>query len=149
MFRSLITFLKLPFKIKFLALEVFLELNLACLQLKTKEFKNLAKTLGESERESSQDQLPIANEIKLLKRLIFRIAELLPWKCVCFPQAIAGQRILNKKKLTSTLYLGLKKEDGEMKAHAWLRHQQYIVTGDNGIEKYTVINSFTHEVSDD
>jgi len=149
MFRSLITFLKLPFKIKFLALEVFLELNLACLQLKTKEFKNLAKTLGESERESSQDQLPIANEIKLLKRLIFRIAELLPWKCVCFPQAIAGQRILNKKKLTSTLYLGLKKEDGEMKAHAWLRHQQYIVTGDNGIEEYTIINSFTHEVSDD
>ena len=149
MLRSLLTFLKLPFKIKFLALEVFLELNLACLQLKTQEFKNLAKTLGESESESSQGESPISNEIKLLKRLILRIAELLPWKCVCFPQAIAGQRILNKKRLTSTLYLGLKKEDGEMKAHAWLRHQQYIVTGDNGIEEYTIINSFTHEVSDD
>lgn len=149
MLRSLLTFLKLPFKIKFLALEVFLELNLACLQLKTQEFKKLAKTLGESESESPQNESPIANEIKLLKRLILRIAELLPWKCVCFPQAIAGQRILNKKRLTSTLYLGLKKEDGEMKAHAWLRHQQYIVTGDNGIEEYTIINSFTHEVSDD
>ncbi|MDD7987004.1 lasso peptide biosynthesis B2 protein [Lentisphaera marina] len=149
MFRSFITFIKLPFRIKFLALEVFLELCLACLQLKSQEFKVLAKSLGESEKESSKEEKTIPDEIKFLKRLILRIADLLPWKCVCFPQAIAGQRILNKKKLASTLYLGLKKEDGDMKAHAWLRYQQYIVTGDNGIEQYTIINSFTHEVLND
>jgi hypothetical protein len=149
MFRSFITFLKIPFRIKFLAFEVFLELSLACLQLKSQEFKVLAKTLGESEKESCKEEQVISDEIKFLKRLILRIAELLPWKCVCFPQAIAGQRILNKKKLPSTLYLGLKKDNEEMSAHAWLRHQQYIVTGDNGIEDYTIINSFTHEVADD
>ncbi|WDE98830.1 lasso peptide biosynthesis B2 protein [Lentisphaera profundi] len=148
MLRSLLTFIKLPMKIKLLALEVFLELCLACMQLKSQEFKTLAGKFGEKESESSKASREISPEIKMTKRLIFRIAELLPWKCVCFPQAIAGHRILNKKNLSSTLYLGLLKEKGEMKAHAWLRHHQYIVTGDNGIEQYTVINSFTHEPHD-
>ena len=144
MLSSIITFVKLPFSIKLLAFEVTLELTLACIQLKSHEFKDLAKKLGESESECPKVDSPPTQETRYLKGLIRRIADLLPWRCVCFPQAIAGQRILNKKDIPSTLYLGLLKEGGEMKAHAWLRTGQYIVTGDNGISKYTIINSFTH-----
>ena len=146
MLKSIITFCKLPLKIKLLSFEVFLELTLACIQLKTHEFKELAAKLGSSKAESSQKPIEPTQEMRYLKGLIPRIAELLPWRCVCFPQAIAGQKILNKKNIPSTLYLGLQKEDEEMKAHAWLRAGQYIVTGDNGIHRYTIINSFTHEV---
>ena len=140
----MITFIKLPLSIKFLALEVALELTVACFKLKKYEFKIIAQKLGKSEAECPKINTNPTQETRYLKGLIVRISELLPWRCVCFPQAIAGQRILNKKNIPSTLYLGLLKENGEMKAHAWLRSGQYIVAGYNDISKYTVINSFTH-----
>ena len=48
MLKSIITFLKLPLSIKFLALEIALELTVACIKLKKYEFKVIAQKLGES-----------------------------------------------------------------------------------------------------
>ena len=53
-------------------------------------------------------------------------------------QAIAGKLMLNLRGIASTMYLGVMKRD-EMKAHAWLRVGQRIITGRRGHQNYTVI----------
>lgn len=47
-------------------------------------------------------------------------------------RAMTARKILLKKGINSTLYLGVGKEDGKMVAHAWLRCGQLYVTGGNG-----------------
>ena len=52
-------------------------------------------------------------------------------------------KMLERRKIESTLYLGTgKDEDGSFAAHAWLRSGPYYVTGANGMERYTVVGKF-------
>ena len=143
--RSFRTALTLPWRYKWLAIQIFFELTQACIELKIQKFQQLANKLGLPESESTHELTKDDDHQyqRMLKGLTRRIAELLPWKCVCFPQAIAAQRLLDKKNIHCTLYLGLKKENDEMTAHAWVRSGQYIVTGDDGVHEFTIINSFT------
>ncbi|MGD8781902.1 MAG: lasso peptide biosynthesis B2 protein [Ignavibacteria bacterium] len=50
--------------------------------------------------------------------------------------------ILKKRNIPSTLYLGVKKDDNKMEAHAWLRIGDKIITGKNVSEDFTVISYF-------
>lgn len=148
--KSLLTFIRLPIKYKLLAFIILFELTKACLELKFKTFETIAGSLGQQKSESSHKEHS-AEQLqyeRLLKRLIQRIANLVPWRCVCFPQAIAAQRLLNKREIANTLYLGLKKDNAELKAHAWVRAGTYIVTGGANNQEFTVINSFTHKPHD-
>ena len=58
--------------------------------------------------------------------------------------AMAGKKILDRRGIPSTLYLGLAKdEECGLKAHAWLRTGPMIVTGAEVRQDYHVINSFS------
>lgn len=70
-----------------------------------------------------------------------RIAENTPWKSKCLVRALTTQRLLTKNKISSTLYLGVKKEGEKMLAHAWIRTGVYYATGGNG-NGYTMVAKF-------
>jgi hypothetical protein len=65
-----------------------------------------------------------------------------PWESNCFAQAIAGKLMLRARRISSTLYLGVKKERGELAAHAWLRVGPRIVTGGATQPQFTAISCF-------
>jgi hypothetical protein len=74
-----------------------------------------------------------------------------PWKSACLVQALAGMRMLRRRGIPSTLYLGLARNasmrnssDG-IAAHAWLRCGDIIVTGGAGRERFTEISAFNSE----
>ena len=59
---------------------------------------------------------------------------------------MAAQRMLRRRRLTSTLYLGVAKgEETALDAHAWLRCGRTIVIGGPGHQHYVVVNSFADE----
>jgi hypothetical protein len=70
-----------------------------------------------------------------------RIAEHTPWESKCLVRALTAQRLFTKKKISSTLYLGIKKEEDKMIAHAWIRTGVYYATGGNG-NGYSVVAKF-------
>ena len=49
--------------------------------------------------------------------------------------------MVKKKNISSTLYLGVKTENGKMSAHAWLRTGMLYVTGGSG-EGYVVVDKY-------
>lgn len=65
------------------------------------------------------------------------------WECKCLVRAIAALKMLERRQIESTLYLGTARdESGKMIAHAWLRSGPYYITGAEGMERFAVVGKF-------
>ena len=73
-----------------------------------------------------------------------RIADQTPWESKCFVRALAARKILERRKVETTLYLGVgTQDDTRMIAHAWLRCGSFYVTGGTGKE-YAMVAKFSN-----
>lgn len=91
--------------------------------------------------ELNQNQIEM---IKLIKKNIRRCKRVLPWKVKCFEEAIAAKMALKKQNINSTLYLGVDKDsDMKLKAHAWLKAGDFVITGRQGHKNYSVVGSYS------
>lgn len=71
-----------------------------------------------------------------------------PWESKCLVQALTAQLMLKKRKISSTVYLGVaKNKEKKLKAHAWLRCGSEIITGNNEREGFTVVAKFANNPS--
>ena len=65
----------------------------------------------------------ISNAIDIMSKYTF-------WESQCLVRAIAGMKMLERRNIESTLYLGTAKdESGKLIAHAWLRSGPFYITG--------------------
>ncbi len=134
----------LPTRGNRLALEALVELALARVMRATISFARLAKLFGEAQADSPTDiessQQSMAKEISVA---IGRAVRFAPFHCNCLTQALCGLRMLRRRRLPSTLYLGLEREgDSPHDAHAWLRCGNTVITGDFQLEKYRAVFKF-------
>jgi hypothetical protein len=73
-------------------------------------------------------------------------ASKLPWTSSCLVRALAAASLLRHRHINATLYLGVAREAGDsgaMRAHAWLRCGDLVLTGAAERALYTPIASFT------
>ena len=63
------------------------------------------------------------------------------WESKCLVRALCARKLLERKGIGSTLYLGCKSENGKMLAHAWLRCGGMFVTGGTG-EGYAIVDRY-------
>ncbi|MFC5703842.1 lasso peptide biosynthesis B2 protein [Cohnella faecalis] len=112
--------------------------------LKSLPFPRLAPSLGRpmTETPSVHD---LSNE-----RLIRRISEAVRvmsrhtfWESQCLVQALAAKKMLERRSMDSTLYLGTAKDrQGNLIAHAWLRSGPIYLTGAGERHLFTTVASF-------
>ncbi|URT70230.1 lasso peptide biosynthesis B2 protein [Cytobacillus firmus] len=142
------TFLFLGPKTKLLFLEAFLFLGWARI-LKMIPFKKVAPSLGDQMYETSVKYIAADNEkIKNVSHSIHIMSRYTFWESECLVKAIAAAKMLERRNIDSTLYLGTARdEDGTMIAHAWLRSGPFYVSGSEGIEKFTVVGMFARRIS--
>lgn len=104
--------------------------------------KYLRKHFGvEGEESSVEGTVEEYRYAKLISRYVNRSANNTPWESKCLVRALTAQRLLKKKKIPTTMYLGVKKEAEKMLAHAWLRVGSLYVTGGNG-EGYAMVAKY-------
>jgi len=106
----------------------------------------LHRYLGELNEETGVEIPPIEQRsyIKLVSNRVARVAHRVPWESKCLVQGMTAQRLLRRKKIKSTLYLGVgrdKDDNNKMMAHAWVRCGPYSVCGGTG-EDYAVVAKF-------
>jgi len=66
-----------------------------------------------------------------------------PWDSNCLARAITGKRMLRRRGLSSTLYLGVNKSKPQtLEAHAWLRCGDRYITGVPENENFTTVATF-------
>jgi hypothetical protein len=117
----------------------------ARLAVKTVPFKYIAKYLGTHMAESAH----LVNDLvdsraRQVGWAVRTIARRTPWKSNCLAQAIAAKRMLDHRRIPSTLYLGVQKDELDvLSAHAWLRCGEQILTGgsSSGIT-HTIVSKF-------
>ncbi len=65
-----------------------------------------------------------------------------PWRSECYPQALTARLQLMAAGIPHTVTFGLKRgDDGELRAHAWVRAGDVCVSGGEGND-FTVVGSF-------
>jgi hypothetical protein len=77
--------------------------------------------------------------ISQVTRTIATISAHTPWESNCLVRAIAAKVMLRRRRINSTLYLGVKMEAKTLTAHAWLGRDRSVVIGDNNLATYTVV----------
>ncbi|PEB52127.1 stage V sporulation protein S [Bacillus pseudomycoides] len=141
-------FLSLDTKTKFLFLEAFLFLGWARV-LKNITFAKVAPSLGDYMDETSFIHIQSSHRkiLKNVSQAISIMSRYTFWESQCLVKAIAGMKMLEKRQIESTLYLGTAKDNsGKLIAHAWLRSGSFYVTGSEGMGKFTVVGTFAKRI---
>ncbi len=127
--------------------EAFFYLFLAKLLIWFVPMRFFAQSLGIKNAEILQiDVTPYHHTLLTIKRSIQAISKNLPWNSKCLDQAMAAQWMLARRKLPSTLYLGLKKSEcAKVKydAHAWVRCGNQPLVGCHLNVSYVVVGTYS------
>ena len=137
-------FFNLPYAERNCLIEAGFWLGCARLAILVLPFRWIAPMLGKNMAQSPEVE-EAAND-ELLDRISWAVtiaSRHLPWDCLCLVQAMAGKAMLKRRGVTSTLYLGLAKDaEAHLKAHAWLRCGDRILTGERELAGFTIIATF-------
>ncbi|OPJ62714.1 lasso peptide biosynthesis B2 protein [Clostridium oryzae] len=129
--RKIRKIIKLSSKERNALLEAFCISGLVRFAILFIKFKKLAMFLGKYKQETSTEISEVHKEV--IYRVGWAVSEMsyrTPWQSKCLVKALTAQLMLARRKISSTLYLGLaKSEDNKLLAHAWLRSGKVIITG--------------------
>lgn len=129
---------------KLLLIEAFVFLGWARI-LKIIPFSKVAPSLGKLMSETSFTDVSNQKTLKQISTAINIMSRHTLWESQCLVKAIAGTKMLQRRKIESTLYLGTAKEKtGQLIAHAWLRSGPFYITGYEGMNNFTVIGKFAN-----
>jgi len=105
-------------------------------------FKRIAGRIGKLQAETSASPVE-SKHVRDVEQAIRRASRYTIHQSKCYDQALTGKLMLKRRGLPSTLYFGLAKDSTNLlKAHAWVRCGNRIITGRAGAEGYTVIVCF-------
>jgi hypothetical protein len=131
LYRKAGTFTKLPGSVKMLFAEALFTSAWVKLSLAFFPFKRVLKWHGSVNTESTdspdEHTLVLRRQIKQALQICKTYA---PWPTECYTISLTGKLMLKKRDISSTLYIGFKKEeDQKTKGHAWLRANDTYISG--------------------
>lgn len=138
-------FARMPLGKKLLLTEAFLFLGWSRV-LKLLPFSRVAPALGMPSEETSWSHTE--EDVRKIRRVagaIRTMSQYTWWESQCLVRAVAAMKMLHRRGVDSTLYLGTAKDEtGRLIAHAWLRSGPFYVTGWEVMERFTVVGRFGH-----
>lgn len=148
-FKKVLKLFSLDIKTILLLMETFIYLGWARILLFL-PFTKLAPSLGIQMQETPHTQKSANKAIlKKISQAIEIISNHTFWESKCFVKAIAGMKMLERRRIDSTIYLGTAKNDaGELVAHAWLRSGRVYITGADVMSKFTVVGKFAKQIDE-
>ena len=134
---------------RWLLLETLALLCWARILIRLVPFRWIAPHLGRPMTESPAGVTEAERRVALrVAWAVQAVVRHVPLGFVCLPQAMAAKWMLRRRRLPSTLYLGLQRQDEpKLTAHAWLRVGDRILTGRAESLDHTVIATFAEETS--
>jgi hypothetical protein len=129
---------------RLLLLEATIYLALARFLVSFVPFGRVAPFLGQHAATPPRYQTESCNQAQRVGLAVRTASHYAPWHSTCLMQAIAAKGMLQRRRLHSTLYLGVARTpDQQLEAHAWLQYGPRVLTGAQGRHRYTVVSTFT------
>lgn len=107
-------------------------------QVLYRPFSQLSPKIGSVGAETPFDtQNP--PQVMQVRKIVRAVSKRMPWTCNCMVRALTMKKMLSRRAIASTLYMGVAlNETGNMEAHAWLRCGNEYISGKTGMERFTV-----------
>jgi hypothetical protein len=143
---ALQSFLRADWAFRWLLIQVMVLLGLGRLSVLLFPFRKIALWLGKTGQETGMvlEEREIS-QLTPISSAIEAVSKYTPWKSNCFAQALCAHWILVRRHIAHTVYFGVAKEGKtKMKAHAWLRAGERIVSGRKGHKEFAVVGKFAH-----
>ncbi|MFY0781278.1 lasso peptide biosynthesis B2 protein [Peribacillus simplex] len=143
LYKKINTFVSFNWSMKSLLIEALFFLAIGRIY-KLIPFIKSAKFLGNYMEETTYSIRDFDKEnLKNISDAIHIMSSYTFWESQCLVKAIAGMKMLERRGMESTLYLGTaRNEKGDLIAHAWLRCGSYFVTGKEEMGKFIVVGKF-------
>jgi hypothetical protein len=136
--------MQIPWSDKFLLIEAIFLSVVVKIMVMILPLRWYSKILGEQNKDTIGEVSDLSrHKIYKISVAIVRSRKVFPWENRCLIEAITGKILLRHYGLNSTLYLGVRKEDKLLAAHAWLRCGDIFVTGRRGMNKFNVVSTFS------
>jgi len=115
--------------------------------LKALPFARIASCLGTPGHETPLQSKPAdVPAIRQVARAIGIMSRHTWWESQCLVRAIAAKKMLERRGIESTLYLGTARdESGKLIAHAWLRSGPFYLTGAEQMDRFATVAVFGTE----
>ena len=127
---------------KLLLIEAYILLAWARFR-KGRKFSSISPDLGSRMKETSFHLNDSDMEIvKVISYTIHVASRYTFWESKCLVKAMAGMKILERRGIESTIYLGVAKDEKGLSAHAWLRSGNFYVSGAEEMGNFTVVEKF-------
>jgi hypothetical protein len=138
-----------PAQKKRLMLEALVYLGWARI-LKALPFSRIAPSLGKRMMETPLELEPSnARLIGQISQAVRVMSRHTVWESQCLVRAIAAKKMLERRRIGSTLYLGTARdESGNLIAHAWLRSGPFYITGAEERKRFTAVAAFGTDKTD-
>lgn len=135
--------LGLDFRKQLLFLEALFYLGWARILIRMK-FTRVAPSLGvEMEETSLEIDASQIEKLRHVAEAVNVVSLHTFWESKCLVRAIAAMKMLVRRNIESTLYLGTAKDEHDkLIAHAWLRSGPYYITGAAEKHLFTVVGKF-------
>lgn len=145
-----IRLLRSPLRKKLLAAEATAELIRARLDTlrPATHYTRILGTLGETAAAAADRDVGQAHEIG---HVTARVAGFMPFRALCLQQALAVRRMLRRRSIPATVYLGvarasagqLREADATDIAHAWVSAGDTVISGgDADLSRFVVVGVF-------
>ncbi|WP_238358058.1 lasso peptide biosynthesis B2 protein [Cohnella zeiphila] len=112
--------------------------------MKLLPFSRLAPSLGRPMKETANvHDLMQERSIRRISEAVRVMSRHTFWESQCLVQALAAKKMLERRHMDSTLYLGTARDErGNLIAHAWLRSGPIYVTGAGERHRFTTVAAF-------
>jgi len=134
---------RLPLRHWVRVLEAAAELTRASIELRVAGPARKGRLLGNlrTDVDSELADAPGFEEAQRIGYAVIRATGWLPWHPTCLRQAIAAQRMLRRRGISSRLQLGLRRAT-RSEAHAWVTVHGRPVIGHGDLESYQALARF-------
>jgi hypothetical protein len=72
-----------------------------------------------------------------------RASRIVP-RATCLPQALVARSLLERQGFPARVHIGVTREDGLLRAHAWTEADGRVVVGGVGAERYELLAELSH-----
>jgi len=139
--------LKADFAFQLLLIKVFFYSFYVRFLMLFVKYKRYEKRLGERGKIANYTiSLEEKAYIHRIQSAVLGVSNYTPWESKCMVQAVSAKWLLKKKNIPSTIYFGIMKDpekSDELKAHAWLKLGDWVITGRAGHQAFKVVNFYS------
>lgn len=146
---KLLSFFRLPMRFQRMALEAGWELVRARLDTirPAAHYTRHLGELGVPASSATPVQEVLAAEVGIV---VARVAAKVPFRALCLQQALATRRMLRRRGVPATVFLGLVRDRESRSAgktdelaHAWVQSGNRVINGDRDLENFAVVGAFS------